>query len=130
MPLARSKACNCAGYAPWLPTYQPWVLLAPIATIRSGAALAAMLPQINAETANRTALPRRLAMAVSRAWPARNVRPLSRLWHRQDGALNFRLDLGTLVHGDVGNAKVATEIDVRELAAIAGIGRHRRAPAR
>src|SRR5258708_4127882 len=38
MPLARSRACNFAGYAPSLPTYQPWVLLAPIATMRSGAA--------------------------------------------------------------------------------------------
>ena len=46
------------GIATWLPTYQPWVLLAPIATIRSGAALAAMLPHISAEMANRTALAR------------------------------------------------------------------------
>src|SRR6516165_1723186 len=64
MPLARSRACNCAGYAPRLPTYQPWVLLAPIATIRSGADWAVMLPHTDAAMANRKALLRHFAMAV------------------------------------------------------------------
>src|SRR5262245_7599407 len=107
-----------------------WVLLAPTATIRSGAALAPILPHINPKMPNRTAVPSQLAMAVSSAWPVCNFRPLSRLRHRQDRALDFGLDLGTLVHCDVGNAQVAAEIDVREPAAIAGVGRHRRAPAR
>src|SRR5215470_15905734 len=57
-------------------------------------------------------------------------RPLSRPRHAQDGALNFRLDLWALVHGDVGNAHATTEIDVRELAMKTSIGEHRRAPAR
>ena len=48
------------------------MLLAPIATIRSGAALAATPAHINAAMANRTALPRQCAMAVSRARTARN----------------------------------------------------------
>src|SRR5262249_37794626 len=47
----------CAGYAPWLPTYQPWVLLAPIATMRTGAALAAMDPHKNVEKDNKIAPP-------------------------------------------------------------------------
>src|SRR5262249_23960963 len=72
MPLARSRACNCAGYAPWLPTYQPWVLLAPIAPIRSGAAVTAALAHIRAAIANETALQRQRAMGVWSAWTARN----------------------------------------------------------
>src|SRR5262249_55144405 len=64
MPLARSRACNCAGYAPRLPTYQPWVLLAPIATIRSGAALADRLAYIKAAVPTTIALLRQRAMAV------------------------------------------------------------------
>src|SRR2546423_2062888 len=72
MPLARSRACNFAGYAPWLPTYQPCVLLAPIATIRSGAALTAALAHISAAIAKSTALPRQRAMAVCSGWAARN----------------------------------------------------------
>src|SRR5712691_9724873 len=60
MPLARSRACNCAGYAPSLRTYQPWVLLAPIATMRSGAAVAVMFAHINVAKANRAAPPSRV----------------------------------------------------------------------
>src|SRR2546423_6415740 len=72
MPLARSRACNFAGYAPWLPTYQPCVLLAPIATIRSGAALTAALAHISAAIANTTARPRQRAMAVCSGWATGN----------------------------------------------------------
>ena len=63
-------------------------------------------------------------------------RPLSRLRlhlrlrHGQDRALDFGLDLGILVNGHMIDADVAAEIDVRQLAAIAGIGGYGRAPAR
>jgi hypothetical protein len=54
-----------------LPTYQPSVLLAPIATIRSGAALTAMPRHISAAMAEKTALPRQRVMAVPNVWTAR-----------------------------------------------------------
>ena len=50
----------------------PWVLLAPIATIRSGAALTAMLAHISAAMAGKAALPRQRAMAVPSVRTARN----------------------------------------------------------
>src|SRR5438874_5028406 len=56
MPLASSKASNLAGYAPCLPTYQPCVLLAPIATIRSCAAAAVVTADRSTITAKSIAL--------------------------------------------------------------------------
>src|SRR3974390_3532096 len=134
MPLALSRARSCAGYAPWFPTYQPWVLLAPIATIRSGVAWLLMLMHISAQTANAIALPKQLANAVLSGRPAGNFRSLSRLRFRlaqcQDRTLDLRLDLGILVDGHMINADVAAEIDVCQLAMITGIGGHGRSPAR
>ena len=58
------------------------------------------------------------------------LRRLFRLRYRQDGALDFSLDLRALVNRHMINADVAAEIDVRQLATITGIRGYGRAPAR
>ena len=67
----------------------------------------------------------RVAHLASR--PLSRLRLHLRLRHGQDRALDFGLDPGILINGHMINADVAAEIDVRQLAAITGIGRDGRA---
>ena len=58
------------------------------------------------------------------------LRRLFRLRYRQDGALDFSLDLRALVNRHMINADVAAEIDVRQLTTITGIRSYGGTPAR
>jgi hypothetical protein len=84
------------------------------------------------------ARPKQLVIAVLTARHDCNFAPSPRLRfclrlrlpHGQDRALDFGLDPGIFVNGHMIEADVAAEIDVRQLAAIAGIGSYGRAPTR